>query len=141
MKKPEYLKHPVNRRVLRWTQILENRGDMIPCDIEGNPLSEDCVTQAAVAVNKSVKTVAFGNSEYRKQQEKKHRDEFMSANAENARRKSLPYDGVMGVLPEWVPEREHPRFEEKRTLLLCVIIAMSRCLDFLSCGQDISKKD
>jgi hypothetical protein len=43
MEKRRYLKHPENGRVLSWSQILANRGDMIPCDVDGDQLDEDYV--------------------------------------------------------------------------------------------------
>lgn len=122
MKKPRYLKHPANGRVLPWTQILAERGDMIPCDSEGNPLAAESISQTTVASQESIysssKAVDLGDPKKRRQFEQKLDDEIKKTIAENARRKTLPYDGVMGVLPEWVPERDRSRFEEERTLLL-----------------------
>lgn len=35
-KPPEFLRHPTNGRVYNYTVQLEKRGDMIPCDKDGN---------------------------------------------------------------------------------------------------------
>jgi len=43
MKKPEYLKHPKTGRVLPFTQILAERGDMMPCDADGNAASRSFI--------------------------------------------------------------------------------------------------
>jgi hypothetical protein len=113
MKKPGYLKNPENGRVLPWTQILENRGNMIPCDADGNPQRVDDITTPAVA-----KTVDPGNPEYRKQQEKRYRDEFDGANAYRKTLREAEYDGVAGVLPDWVPARDRNQFEDEKERLL-----------------------
>ena len=121
MKKPGYFKHPGNGRIFPWNPILANRGDMIPCDVDGNPLTKDRVTQEALS-----KTVDLGNPEYRKQLEKTNQDEF-------AHWKSLleaDYDGVAGVLPEWIPARDREEFDEGRARLLSVYTP-EQVLEFL----------
>lgn len=124
MKKPEYLKHPENGRVLPWTEILAKKAGMVPCDADGNPLNEDCVMPVAEpfkypdAIHSVVHGRGLGDPEKRKQFDEKLDDDIKSAIDENARRKSLFYNGTMGVLPEWVPAREQRRFEGERNLLL-----------------------
>jgi hypothetical protein len=130
MKKPGYLKNPENGRVLPWTQILENRGNMIPCDADGNPLRVDDITKPAVA-----KTVDPGNPEYRKQLERKYRDEFENVNAHRKSLLEAKYDGVAGVLPEWVPPAEHRRFDKHRKRLQD-IYSHEEVLRFLALRQN-----
>jgi len=123
MDEPKYLKHPENGRVLSWTQILADRGDMIPCDADGNPLSEDCINPDAEPFNipnahSVVGSSGLGDPENREQLGKMLDDELKERMADGLPRKSLPYDGVMGILSEWVPERDQNRFYDARNLLL-----------------------
>jgi len=75
MKKPEYLKHPINGRILSHTDILAERGDMIPCDADGNPLNEDCDVSGAEAfkipdfIDSGVDGWGLGDPEKRKAME------------------------------------------------------------------------
>ena len=124
MEKPKYLKHPVNGRVLPWAQILAERGDMINCDADGNPLNEDCVMpvveqfEMPEIIFNSIDGWGLGNPEKQMQFEQLLLEIYKKANAEDVHGESSSYDDLMGVLPDWIPERERIRFGWERNLLL-----------------------
>jgi hypothetical protein len=124
MEKRRYLKHPENGRVLAWSQILAERGDMVPCDVDGNPLDEDYVMPEVErfkmpdVIHSAVDGWGLGDPEKRKAIESQINKKIREGNDEWGSRNSVPYDGVMGIPPEWVHERDRIRFEWERNLLL-----------------------
>ena len=124
MNKRKYLKHPENNRVFPWSFNLAGRGDMISCDADGNPLNEDCVMPEAErfkmpnVIHSGVDGWGLGNPEKRKVMETQLNEKIREGNEEWEKRNNTPYDGVMGILLDWVPERDKNRFYYERNLLL-----------------------
>jgi hypothetical protein len=124
MEKRRYLKHPENGRVLSWSQILANRGDMIPCDVDGDQLDEDYVMpdvepfKMPDVIDSCVDGWGLGDPEKRKAMESMLNEKIRVGNEEWEKRNSVPYDGVMEILPEWVHERDRIRLKWESNLLL-----------------------
>lgn len=118
MERRRYLRHPENGRVLPWTQILADHGDMILCDADGNPVTDAESSKTPAVVRSVVSSSGLGNPEHREQLGRMLDDELRKSMADGLHRKLLRYDGVVGMLPEWVSDPDQRRFEWARNLLL-----------------------